>query len=521
MSFYRFVLLVSLIIITITISFSLHLMVSKTDFDEFHGGYAVIETGVSVNEAEILSLLDSGRGYFTGEPVSETSQWVMLDVFDSIEAIPLNKYFSRVFSFDPRYDAYAEKLRDVFIKDDKRFIYLPLGAENWNQALLDRQFNELLGGIEFSVNYFGAGKPSRPVNYFYIAYAAAAFLFLIIYLFKRKTCRNIGITAALLPLFSSLSFFGASGIICAALLIAYFIFMKDPFFEIAAGQQKGQFFNNIILQFKFHWLSQSVFAACFFIVLYFSQIELPFFFIVFAAALAVFFIAGKILSLPLMKHRRFNPVLIIKLSFPELVFPVYLIPFAAAAAFVIFYAPYTPAGINFDASYKIDKKFDSLISEEDYLAHIRRQASFSVSQLSAAESSLLFPSFFFDTDNLPSIKTSTGLINTINSHDYPSFPLKHLMEFFMDEESPASAPEARRTLPRAADYISLSVLILFILPCLFIKKQKNISLKDDLNRKKRFHSKIRLKGINWNKKSLYNDKSQLLSASQLRIQKDA
>ncbi|MCL2266145.1 MAG: hypothetical protein FWC17_00075 [Treponema sp.] len=530
MSFSRLVLLFILVIMTILVSLGLFYYGSSMHKEEeFLGGYAVLNIPGSADELLVLSRLESGKDYFGGEPVCASSQRLFLDVFDSIETVPLENYFSRVFPFDPRYDSYAEKLRDFFIKDGKRFIYIPLKAQNWNSVLLDRQFNELLTGMEFSVDYFGAGRPEKPVYYFLIAYAAASFLFFIIFLFNRKKHRLMGSAVFLLPVLSCLAFFGASGIVLAALITAFFITVKDPVTEIIAPSSKirGHFYKNILFPHRFNFLLLPLFAAGIFAVLYFSGIAVSFFLIVSAAAFIIFIPAVKILSLPRMKkHRRFTPILIIKRNAPEFAYPVYLLPFAAAAVFAALASPFIPLNLRFDASINTVNQIDFTISEEDYYAHINRQVFFSVSKLGSSSSNeedgALFPSYFFDTDYLPSMRINAGVRNTVDVNDYPEFPLKNIIEYFsglspLINEEIAAPPSAG--LASFADLISLFVLLLFIMPVLFTGSRKHGTPKTGFDLEKKSALRGRAKGINWNTKSLYNDRSQ--KRDENRVQKDA
>jgi len=545
MSLSRFILAAGLVILSLSVSSALLYLGSKAggadltnkNSSEIPRGYAVLKTSVSENEEEILLLLESGRELFKGDPVSASSQKIYLDVFDSIEAIPLNNYFSRIFPFDPRFDPYAQRVHDVFVKDETRFIYLPLKTGNRNSAYLDRQFNELLADIPYSVEYFGAGvSAQRPLIFYFIAYAASCFCFLIIFLIEKKirreAARGIENIFPLLPALSSLAFFGVQGIICAALITAFFIMIKDPFIEFISSSGNKPFYKNFILPFRYHWILLPVFAAGFFTALYFSKIPLSFFFIVFAAALALFFISVKIMSAPLLKHKRFSPVLIIKRSFPEFTFPVFLLPFAAAALILIFSAPYLPSKQTFDSSIETEKQFENIISEDEYYAHINRQAFFSVTQM-GTNADPFFPSFFFASDNLPSMAASNSF--AVNPNDYPAFPLKDLMNFFSDVNSGHITDNPSYNFNgftlslftgyfNPVDFILLFVLLLFILPFLFAGKRNNNPLDTGFDGKKMSRSAItntapreRFKGINWKKNSLYNDKA----AVNLRIQKDA
>jgi len=182
MSFFRSVLLASLI--SLLAALVLLFIGSAMGYEEFRSGYAVLITDDSIDDAVILSRLESGDIIFGGSPISESSQWVLLDEFDSIKKVPLDQFSSRIFPFDPRNDGYAGKLRDVFVRDGKRFVYVPLFAGNWKANFLNKKFNELMGDIPFSVEYYGI---SRPLALFFIVYAAASVSFLSCVMRKEKS----------------------------------------------------------------------------------------------------------------------------------------------------------------------------------------------------------------------------------------------------------------------------------------------------------------------------------------------
>jgi len=511
MSLFRSVLLVSLI--SLAAAFGLLFVGSLLGYEEFRGGYAVIETDVSVDDRTLRALLEKGENYFGGNPESESSQWVFLDEFDSIQTIPLDKFSGRIFPFDPRNDGYADLLRNVFVREDRRFIYIPLKAGNWNIKLLDRQFNELLEDIPFSVEYYGVG---RPLSFFFISYAASSLCLLFVCLILRKKNRQTSGIIALIPVFSSLAFFGAPGIACAALLTAFFVMLKDPLNElIALGKSFSPNFlyKKVIYPFRFHLLCIPVFAAALYVLYFFSQLKLLFLLAVLAAGLTVFVITLKILSLSHMEHRRFTPIMILRRSSPEFIFSVYMMPFSIAAFIVMLFAPHMPA------SYDTNRQFNTFVYEEDYYAHLNFQTSFSMRQMST--SSLSFYNYFFDIDGLPS---AGGVFNAAaDLNDYPTFPLLHLMEFFQNVNS------GQRTNSGDAggifENLSLLVLLIFIIPGMFLKGENFSNAdSDSVNRKSArdfFHGKLRLIGINRNKKPVYNTRNPSHSLSEAVRRKDA
>jgi len=480
MSFFRSVLLASLI--SLFAAVCLLFLGFSMGYEEFRGGYAVLTVDENIEDMQIRSMLETS-GYNVGEPICESSQWVMLDRFDSLQRIPLDEYSSRVLPFDPRNDGYAEKLRAVFVRDGKRYFFLPLMAGNWNPGKLDKSFNTLLGKIPFSVDYYGIG---RPLTLFFIIYSAASAILLFLCYINRKIHRSIVNIIPMIPVLSSLGFFGAAGIGCAALLFGLFILLKEPLHDLinpAEKSMKGfkkrmqQLYKEIILPYRYYWLFLPVFFIAFGILITFSPLSFLFLLILFIVSFAVFFFSLKIVIFSGVEHKRFNPVTIIRRRFPQFVFPVYILPFAVGAFLTIIFTPFMSGSIT------SDKRFDHLVSEQDYLNHITYQSSFSRNQLNSGYINNDFPSFYFDNEGLPVISAAISK-QGINFNDYPSFPLKHLMEFFNNvnrgENNDAFGEAAGGNRGFLAENLSLLVLVVFLLPGLILKNYEYIISKTNL-----------------------------------------
>jgi hypothetical protein len=497
MSFFRSVLLASLV--SLLAALCLLFLGSIMGYEEFRGGYALLITDASTDDRVIRSQLDSGEIFFGGSPVSESSQWVLLDEFDSIKRIPLDQYSSRIFPFDPRNDGYAGKLKEVFVRDGKRFIYVPLFAGRWKTNFLDKKFNELMGDIPFSVEYFGIG---RPLALFFIVYVIASVILLVLCYAKRKVHRNIVNIIPMIPVLSSLGFFGAAGIGSAALLFGLFILLKEPLNELVNPPQLNKdkrkiksVYKEIIAPFKYYWLFIPVFAAALSILVIFSQLKVIFLFAVIAASFAVFFFSLKIVSFSGVEHKRFNPLLIIRKRLPEFVFPAYILPFVIGAFFIMFFAP------NMSGSYNTGRKFDVIISEQDYYEHLTFQASFSTRQLGT--SSADFPTFSYNTDGLVSMNKMV-VSQSLKISDYPGFPLKHLMEFF-ENVNKGEIVDSGKSTGGIQENLSLLVLLLFMAAGLFLRRKNENSDNDVTGSVKKNSGKTRSIGINRNSKLLYNN----------------
>jgi len=528
MSFFRSALLISLVSLSASGILFLSAYFLRDDsaavYEDMRGGYAVLQTDAGTDDRYLAKLLENS-GFSNGSVVSESSQWVMLDNFDSLEAVPLDTYFTRIYPFDPRYDGYAEKLRDVFIRDGKRYLYIPLKEGNLSQAALDNQFASLLGDIPFSVDYSYFGAEGSPRFLFFIMYAAASVCLIVICFVNRKTHYGsnpgykFGIIA-LVPVFSSLAFFGAGGLGCAALFFAIFILLKEPLGELITqtgapaginSRRQKSALKEILFTYRYHALPLLFFIAAFYVFIIFSKLNVLFLLTSFVFALFVFFFSIKTLSRSDSKRRRFIPVLIIKRSSLNFAFSAYMIPFTLAAIITLIFAPFQ-GGV-----YIFNHKFNTFITEQDYDTHLAYQKSFSIRQIgpaSSAYSSGGFPSFFFDADGLPSVRI-TETNNNVNVSGYPPFSdqLKDMMDFFHNVNTgerinPGADGSGFLIAGIFAELLILLVLLIFILTVIIINTIKDSLIRNYFSGFKRISNKFRLKGINWNKMILYNNRNQ-------------
>ena len=480
----------TLILSFVSLAAALSLLYLGSGYEEFSGGYAVLTVDASIDDNIIHEILEPHLGSFAGFPVSESTQWVMIDNFGSLEKIPLDTYQSRILPFDPRNDGYASKLRDVFVQNEKRFFYIPLKAGKWSTAFLDNQLTDFMKGISFSVKYYGIGKP---LYLFFIAYAAAALALLVIFYFTKNKFRGTAYIIPLLPVLSSLSYIGASGIVCAAFIFGFFLLFREPLtelfrieglFNFKNKKNKSIIYKNIIKPYRSYLPFIPIFAAAFAILVRLTPLKMLYLILVFTMAIVLFFISCK--TIPVMLRRRFTPVLIINRRFVEFGFSLYMIPFFIFAFFAMFFTPYV------SSAYISGEKFETIINEEDYNSHLLFQSTFSMRQLNTSFD--IFPLYFYDEDGLPS---PDGLINNNHAENYgefPEFPLKNLMTFFNDVNNGARTRNTGN-IERMTDILSLVVLLLFILPGIFIRtdnvQNNNFSGIKKIDGKQRFISFIR------------------------------
>jgi hypothetical protein len=476
---------------------------SVQGYEKFNGGYAVLKVDTLTEEEHLLELLEAGKNNLTGVPISESTQWVLLDEFGSLQKIPLDKYSQRLLPFDPRNDGYAEKLKKVFESDGKRNIYIPLNTGSWNAAMLDKHFKDLLKDIYFTIDYYGIVKP---VYLYFIFYFASSIGLLIICYVKKIPFSYVKNILTLIPVLSPLSFFGACGIVSAGIIFGFFVLMREPFGDLVklpslfSGANKKMFgllYKEILKPYKMYWSVLPVFAASSGIIIVFSQIKLLFLLIVFICSLAMYLFSCKTVVFLYVSRKRFNPILIIKKPFPDFTFSVCMSPFAIFAILVIFVTPYITG------KYTSNEKYNIAIDETDYLEHLIYQSAFSISKLGTSITD--FQNYTFDEDGL--LVKQKIIEESINIDGFPSFPLGHLTNFFNNINDGWRKDTISGT-GEIEDKICISALLILIILGFFIKKENKKSINfTNLNK---FNSNIRYKGINRNKTIMYNSKNELL-----------
>jgi hypothetical protein len=446
--------------------------------------------------------LDKGREYFGGAVISESSQWVLLDEFDSLAKIPLDEYSQRVSSFDPRNDGYAEKLRNMFVHGGRRFVYIPLKAGNSVPSLFEKQLKKLLGNISFTVTYYGRG---RPIAIFLILFSAAALCLIIICCVQKKYQLLAAGVIPLLPLVS-LASFGAPGIAAAALLVGMSAMLREPLNELntllrlplAGAEKRRLFFKDIFEPYRLYWLTLPVFALAMGVIVFFSA--LPFLFVITVSIIfcGLFFFSIRTFSLLSGSHRRFIPVLIIKNRFPDFAFSVYMLPFVIAAFSAVLVTQSVSGALISSGNP------GQMVNEQEYYDHLTFQSTFSVRQLGKPGGA--YPSYRPDNSGLPGLDAHAVTEPLYN--DFPPFPLKNIVSY-------SSGDAGRSTDIQLPGNVSLLILLVFIVPLFLQRRTVHFTQKNRFAVSGGFHLKLRHIGISRKKSLLYNSKNIM------RIRKDA
>jgi hypothetical protein len=200
-------------------------------------GYAVLTVDASCPDRLIGTVLASES--FTQGFLSESTQWVFLDDFGSLQRIPLDAYGDRLEPFDPRNDGYAEKVRSFFVREGKRLYFIPFSGDSrisdpWLNKPWIRAFEvsmaAILEGIPFSLTFLGSEKP---LLFYFLLFAVAAGVTLVL-------SAESALIVALLPILGSLVFAGPPGLaLCAALVVLVGI-VTEPLRKRWAAHRYGQ-----------------------------------------------------------------------------------------------------------------------------------------------------------------------------------------------------------------------------------------------------------------------------------------
>jgi len=435
------------------------------------GAYATLVCADTYSDREIRDRLDSQglKGL-----VSESDQWALLDCFGSIEKIPLVEYEERLLPFDPRNDGYAEKLKSLFVRDGKRFVYIPL--EKNHPENLETEIARALSGVSYSLEFARGGPPpsGRDILFPLISICLTICAFFVIPALRRRL--NVGLLPCLIAL-SPLALGLAPGFALVSLLAGFAALLAE------SGQppsSTGRRPHDLPSPFTPRWLLAAALIACYGFFSFFSGLPVLFAFLVLASFCCVFAVSvrsgggGKSpINFSLKKRyqyrHRFIPVEIIsRKTVSSGFFPV-MLPFAAMAlalAFTGFARPQPPPS----PVVNISPLPPGAVTEADFQEHYLFQSAFSFRALGKTYEA-----------GRPAIAgyglSSNGLLEPVTPGineelQIPDFPLSDLLRGLGSD------------LPRVADVLTpgnstdrlfASLPLIFILPAFIfynIKKKR-------------------------------------------------
>jgi sorbitol-specific phosphotransferase system component IIC len=399
------------------------------------GAYTALILDETAPDGETAARLNSVLGRSAAGPVlSAASQWVFLDDFGELRQIPLEQYGERLEPFDPRNDGYAERLRSFFVRDGKRFFYIPRAEDLWGTSgwNLEKKVGAALGDIPYTLVYRGW---TRPFTFYLVLFAAAAVMAL--FLLKPPL-----LAAVLLPVPIGLSLWGAPALALMALLVFMADLLLEPLRELCfsfgrwvPGMRRGEFrtrlVRNCFTPFRLRWFLAPVMLGLYGVLAGIAGLPLR------LAALTALCFGVLFLFYLRMEakqrlsgvHVRFVPVLILESSGKKMIFPRSMLPFVLASCLAVIFSGYFPASGEF--SGEIGEQ-PPLISAAEYWDHLRYQRSFSFLPLGRNEP----PRDGFDeSDYFQYDLGEDGLIAGMRPYPeqaegiVPAFPLEGLMAF--------------------------------------------------------------------------------------------
>lgn len=314
--------------------------------------------------------------------VSESGQLVLLDSFESMEQIPLDEYHLRILPFDPRNDGYAEKLRSLFVREEKRFIYIPLDSPTVSQlAAIKGKLAAAMGDIPYSF-YAVTG---RPASFFLILFCLAAITFCIIPPLRSVLRPQAAFLIPLLPALAPLVLGGAAGFALASLLAGCAALLLGPCLEwLIVPRKQRSMLGWLFLPFIIIFYGGILFFSG--LPVFFMLMHCIFFCGILAfslrdayhAAVGAHGAGGLRFRQRNSGHLRFSPVPILRRRTHSCAFAWTMLPFTAMAAFLVCMG-YIESVIA-PPSLPLVLPAGS-VTEADYGAHCRFQAAFSLRSL--------------------------------------------------------------------------------------------------------------------------------------------
>ena len=388
--------------------------------------YAALVCSEAVPDREIRERLE--KNGFTGV-VSESGQRVLLDRFGSIEYVALDEYDTRVLPFDPRNDGYAEKLRSLFVRDNRRFIYIPLGSPAAVRAtVIEKRLAAAMGDIPYSL-YAAAGYPA---GLLLALFCLAVVSLCVIYPLRLAVRSHAAWLIPLLPALAPLALGGAVGFALASFLAGCAILLTGPCLErFTLPRRRGA--PPAVC-----WLLPPLFLIFYITLAFFSGlspvITLPAFGLFFgllifslrAAYRVDAYESGILRDMPQSRagRRRFVPVPILSRRSDTFAFSWAMLPFAIAALVL------ACAGIAMPATGRAVAPLlppSGSVTEADYYAHCRFQSMFSFTSLHETLEHDGMAVYELAPDGLPA--QSSSMETGLSPAGIPPFPLADLVRY--------------------------------------------------------------------------------------------
>ena len=411
---------------------------------EPEGAFAELSLDAGYAEWELLDGLAAAGA---GPVIAGSTQEVFLDEFGELVSLPLEAFFERVEPFDPRNDGYAQRLRSFFVRDGRRYLYLPASSG------LHARIAPVLGDVPYSLSPAPRKQPSAWYLLFFALGAAGAFLL---------AGPSLAALAVIPPL-AGLAFAGPPGLALAAALFGLFGALRAPLAESPSCRGPAGMYRR----------GFSISCALLFMLLccwIWRRWAIPFqtglrgvlsFCAAFAAALIAEFSMekerGRAKFAPVSIRERFPR----RERFPGLfIAPRCAAPLALAAAGAILVTPVFGAGPAGEPFAGLGAEAP-LIAAAEYEAHAAFQASFSYRSLheGEAESPVPYQRYALAEDGLiAAVPLEAVYAEDVYVESLPPFPLEALMSFLGRSGQERAAADGFLTEPERLLALVMGVL---------------------------------------------------------------
>ncbi|MDR2517771.1 MAG: hypothetical protein LBC88_10395 [Spirochaetaceae bacterium] len=194
------------------------------------GGYAVLGFGADQDDRETGARLEAGG---MTNYLSASSVYALLDNFGGTRRVSLDRWETEgPEAWDPRNDGYAERLRDVFVRDGKRYFFLPFTGR---RADMERRLAGILDA-PYRLEWFTNAGRFSPLRFAPLSAAAVLLTAFLVLIRGRKAAARFSrrgrghpiqelgteslVTLAVLPVLGLLSLAGSGAFALGGILAA-------------------------------------------------------------------------------------------------------------------------------------------------------------------------------------------------------------------------------------------------------------------------------------------------------------
>ncbi|MDR0998180.1 MAG: hypothetical protein LBL70_03855 [Treponema sp.] len=441
------------------------------------------ETAVALNRA--LNLEAAGR-----EVLSESSQWVLLNDFDKIVRVPLDQYGDRLETFDPRNDGFAGRLRSFFVRNGKRYFFIPLGDSSplfggiFRRAAyrpMENKIRELVGDLPHVLSFPGEASlrssPAHPsavkrgVSLYLACYLLAAAAFCFLFRPRRLAFQLV------LPL-AGLSLLGSPGFAMGAILCLLAGLLLEPAREICFSLRPAGSFRrkevlagirrNGLIPYRSRWFLGLPLTGIYVLSAVLGRAGPLLGAGSFAVFIGVFFSYLTAEARGRGGHIPFVPVIILEnRAGPE--FPKGILPFACASLVL---ALFSLSSLNFSPPpilARLDEtrplpdtgsseNWPPPISAAEYEAHVQFQTGFSLLPLGGE---FVEPEYFHYDIGQDGLITGVSAEPRGMEEDIPPFSLEGFMTF-LENQVYMKVDAGRGSLSLAGFFPALCALVVCI-----------------------------------------------------------